>query len=398
MSIPELAQKLDAVNTADEEERKLLLQACDRLKSRLETPFDFTARLSFSGHQAMAIRLAVDLKLFDTIARLSTQSQDGFFTTDQLSESTDAEPLLVTRIISFLAAMGVVQEIDRGTYVQTKLAASYVSSSPLSAGIIHSTHFLTVLSRLPEYFHEKGWQSPGDAWDGPFQYALGTNAHYFDFLSSHPYYQQAFNTVMAMSFRRHGRDWFELFPVEERLRVQNDTDPLIVDVGGSQGKDLKMFKERFPHLPGKLILQDLPSVTANAQSLPPGIEVQGHDFFHEQPVRNARAYLMRTVLHDWPDKQAVQILGRLRAAMNRDSRLLISEYMRPESNVSFSSGLADIHMMTSFASLERTQQQWKTLLETAGFELIQVWLPDGCDAASESLAEQAALLEARVKE
>lgn len=48
MSIPELAQKLDAVNTADEEERKLLLQACDQLKSRLETPFDFTARLSFS--------------------------------------------------------------------------------------------------------------------------------------------------------------------------------------------------------------------------------------------------------------------------------------------------------------------------------------------------------------
>jgi hypothetical protein len=255
---------------------------------------------------------------------------------------------------------------------------------------------LTVLSRLPEYFHVNGWNSPGDGLNGPFQFALGTDVHYFDFLSTHPYYQQAFDTVMTMPFRRRGKDWFEFFPVEERLRVSSATDPLIVDVGGSQGGDLKKFKERFSALPGKLILQDLPAVIEGAKDLP-GIEAQSHDFFQKQQVQNAKAYFMRTVLHDWPDRQAVQILENLRNAMGRDSILLISETMLPESGVLLSSVLSDMQMMGSFASLERTQEQWQTLLGAAGFELVRVWLPDECDRSPASLAEQPALLEARVK-
>lgn len=260
-----------------------------------------------------------------------------------------------------------------------------------------STHFLTVLSRLPEYFHANGWKNPDDGLNGPFQFALGTDSHYFDFLSTHPYYQQAFNTVMTLSFRRRGKDWFEFFPAEERLRVSSSTDPLIVDVGGGLGEDLKKFKDRFSALPGKLILQDLPAVIEGAKDLPVGIEAQSHDFFQKQPVRNAKAYFMRTVLHDWPDRQAVQILGKLRDAMNSDSILLISETILPESGVLLPSVLSDMQMMGSFASLERTQEQWQTLLETAGFELVHVWLPDDCDRSPASLAEQPALLEARVR-
>lgn len=255
---------------------------------------------------------------------------------------------------------------------------------------------MTVLSRLPEYFHANGWNSPGDGLNGPFQFALGTDAHYFDFLRTHPYYGQAFNIVMGMSFRRRGMDWFEFFPVEERLRVSKSSDPLIVDVGGGRGQDLKKFKEHFSDLRGKLILQDLPAVIEGAQALP-GIEIQSHDFFKKQPVQNAKVYFLRTVLHDWPDKQAVSILKNLRDAMNRESILLISETMLPESGVLLPSVLSDMQMMGSFASLERTQAQWQALLETAGFELVQVWLPD-CDRSPGSLAEQAALFEARVQE
>lgn len=253
---------------------------------------------------------------------------------------------------------------------------------------------MTVLSRLPEYFHVNGWNNPGDGLDGPFQFALGTDAHYFDFLSTHPYYGQAFNTVMGMSFRRRGKDWFKFFPVEERLRVSRTSDPLIVDVGGGQGEDLKKFQEHFSDLPGKLILQDLRAVIEGAKDLS-GIEVQSHDFFQKQPVQHARVYFLRTVLHDWPDKQATQILRNLRDAMSRESILLISETMLPESGVPLPSVISDMQMMGSFASLERTQVQWQTLLNAAGFELVQVWLPNESPI---SQAEQPALLEARVSE
>lgn len=256
---------------------------------------------------------------------------------------------------------------------------------------------MSVMSRLPEYFDVKGWKSPHDAADGPFQFAMGSDEHYFDFLSSNVYYGQAFNKVMTMSFRRRGKDWFEFFPVKERLLVSSASDSLLVDIGGSQGEDLKKFHKAFLDLPGKLILQDLAAVIDSATELPPLIEAQRYNFFDEQPIKGAKGYFLRTILHDWPDKQASQILGRVREAMGPDSILLINELMLPESDVLLSSALADMQMMGSFASLERTESQWKGLLESAGFELEHVWLPEDCDKSPEALASQAALFEARRK-
>lgn len=50
MSAADLLQRLniDLVSALDETERRQVLQACDRLKAKLETPMDTTARLVFS--------------------------------------------------------------------------------------------------------------------------------------------------------------------------------------------------------------------------------------------------------------------------------------------------------------------------------------------------------------
>ncbi|KAJ5893759.1 hypothetical protein N7495_005450 [Penicillium taxi] len=398
--IANLIQRLNALEDIDisrlqDQERRDLLQACDRLKSKLESPMDITARLMLSGHQAMAIRLSVDLKIFDAIAKISL-STDTFSVHDLYNEIGHAEPLLIARLVRFLSAMSVVKEVDRDVYAQTPLAAAFVSSSLLAAAVIHGTYFMTILSKLPEYFHVKGWKSPGDAYDGPFNFTpTKSNTHYFDFLSSTPYYGQAFNAVMGMSFRRTGKDWFEFFPTE-RLQISNESEPLVVDIGGGNGNDLKKLKTRFPCLSGKLILQDLPAVIECARDLQ-GIEVQSHDFFQVQPVRNAKVYFMRTVLHDWPDKQGVQILRRIRDAMGRDSILLISELILPESGVLLTSVLSDMQMMGTFSSLERTQEQWRALFEKADLQLVKVWLPDSCDGSPNSLAQQPALFETRLK-
>lgn len=222
---------------------------------------------------------------------------------------------------------------------------------------------------------------------------------------------------MSMPFRRKGRDWFDFFPVAERLIESSSSSPsspssaeeppLLVDIGGGQGEDLVKFHARLAALqkdsgalkPGRLILQDLPTVVAGARkkNLPSDIEVQEYDFFKEQPIRGARAYFMRTVLHDWPDKQAVLILNRVREAMTHQSVLLISETLIPESGVLLPSVISDMQMMGSFASLERTEEQWRSLLDKSGLELVRVWLPDGCDGSAKALAEQPALLEARVR-
>ncbi|KAJ5106492.1 hypothetical protein N7456_003167 [Penicillium angulare] len=400
MSVADLIDRInattDSLPTLADSERRQLLQACDKLKAKLETPFETTARLVFSGHQAIAVRLGVDFKLYDAIAAKIGQSDESI-TVSELAGITDADPLLVVRISRFLAAMSVINEVGEGRYTSTPFSNALASTAPLSSAVIHGTHFMSVLAKLPEYFKAKGLESPKDAFDGPFQFAIDS-PHYFDFLSTNAYYGQAFNTTMTMSFRRRGKDWFEFFPVAERLRVPDDNDTLIVDIGGSQGEDLKKFKAHFPAIPGKLILQDLPAVVEGAHDLPVGIEAQKHDFFQVQPVKNAKVYFMRTVLHDWPDKQAAQILSQIRDAMGPESILLISETMLPTTGVLLSSALSDLQMMGSFASLERTEAQWRALLEMAGFDLVQTWLPDDCDRSPQALADQPALFEARRKD
>ena len=96
-------------------------------------------------------------------------------------------------------------------------------------------------------------------------------------------------------------------------------------------------------------------VIDDVKELPSGIEAMKHDFFKPQPVRNAKAYYLRTVLHDWPDKQAREILSNIRGTMSKHSILLINENALPDDNVPLYPAELDISMLVLFSSLERTK-------------------------------------------
>ena len=44
-------------------------------------------------------------------------------------------------------------------------------------------------------------------------------------------------------------------------------------------------RSKYPHVPGRLVLQDLPPVIDSIQQLHPKIERMKHDFLTEQPVK-----------------------------------------------------------------------------------------------------------------
>ena len=81
------------------------------------------------------------------------------------------------------------------------------------------TGVMAILSKTLEYFEERGFHNPIDAFHGPFQYAMGTKLHYFDWLKSQPKHQSAFNTVMGIQRMNRGEEWFKFYPVEDRLRA-----------------------------------------------------------------------------------------------------------------------------------------------------------------------------------
>jgi hypothetical protein len=54
-----------------------------------------------------------------------------------------------------------------------------------------------------------------------------------------------------------------------------------------------------------------------------------HDFFTPQPVKQAAVFLLRVVLHDWPDNFARRILLRLREAAMPTTKLLLGDFILP---------------------------------------------------------------------
>lgn len=107
-----------------------------------------------------------------------------------------------------------------------------------------------------------------------------------------------------------------------------------------------------------------------------------HDFFSPQPVKDATTYLLGRALHDWPDMQAEKILGSIREGMSEDSILLVWENVLPESNVPQLSAATDRIMMARLSSLEQTSEQYRTLLEKSGFELVKAWGSDVAEPES----------------
>lgn len=126
----------------------------------------------------------------------------------------------------------------------------------------------------------------------------------------------------------------------------------------------------------KLILQDLPAVIQDAKDIDPSIQLMSHDFLTEQPVKGARAYFMHSVLHDWPDDICRKIMGRLADAMKPGySKLLIFECVIPRTGAYWEATAGDVLMMTQLSALERTEDQWRQLIEGSGLglKIVQFW-------------------------
>jgi len=149
----------------------------------------------------------------------------------------------------------------------------------------------------------------------------------------------------------------------------------LVDVGGGIGKALETIISSYPHIHG--INYDLPHVIADAPTMP-GIEHVGGSMFESVP--SGDAILIRRVMHDWNDENCLKILNNCRKALLEKGKVLICELvLQPSGGLP---QLLDMVMMVlTDGGMERTEEQWRKLLTTAGFSTInfiellqQVWL------------------------
>jgi O-methyltransferase domain len=241
---------------------------------------------------------------------------------------------------------------------------------------------------LPTFLAQTSYKDPSDPTHGPSQHGHNTTKSFFEVLASTPRLGNAFNNFMGMYGAVRPR-WTDYYPVLERLSPptsSNSDSVLLVDVGGGLGHDLLEFGQKFPDMPGKLILQDQPAVLSTISSpLPPRITATAHDFFTPQPVKHARGYYMHLIMHDWPDDRATVILKHIRDAMKPGySKLLICENVVPDVGAPWQMTSLDWVMMAMLANRERREGQWKALLGGAGLKITGIWRKD---EGSESLVE-----------
>ena len=93
---------------------------------------------------------------------------------------------------------------------------------------------------------------------------------------------------------------------------------------------------------------------------------------NDDTVTGSQYYYLRTVLHDWNDRDAETILRNQVAAMAPGSKILIDEMVLPNEGVHWWSACLDLHMYIMLGSLERNERQWQALLDKAGLRLVEI--------------------------
>ncbi|KAL3489187.1 S-adenosyl-L-methionine-dependent methyltransferase [Aspergillus germanicus] len=364
--IPNLLQKVASGGyeylAKGDQARLKLLEEARALVYALETPREAIIRHCWSEATSYAaLETAVALKLFN-----APGNDDQPKSVVELGNATGSDPALLGRIMKHLAAMGVITETGSDQYRSTGFS-KVLTTSRFTMGIL----------ALPEFLEKTNYRNPTSATDTAFQLGYKTDMGFFGHVQQEPITATRFNNHMGVYAQGRVR-WMDpgFYPVYEQLIVGTDItddDGLLVDVGGSFGHDLSDFRRKWPDVPGRLVLQDLPEVVKPVKDLHSTIDVTAHDFFTEQPVKSARAYYMHPVLHDWPDELCAKILANFVAAMKPGySKILINENVIPDTGAYWETTSLDLIMM-QIGSRERTERQWRTLLEDAGMRVTNIW-------------------------
>ncbi|KAL8866384.1 MAG: hypothetical protein Q9174_006335 [Haloplaca sp. 1 TL-2023] len=343
----------DALTTADSDSggHAQLLADISRLQLMVETPLETIYRIGHQTWQNACVRIVLELGVFDLLVAKGADA----VSVQELASTCGADMVVLAVVLGLSNTSGIWSRFDI---------------------------FTPTAAKFPEYMRAREYLNPTDSTASAFAYTNGSE--FWDYLKRTPLQSMIFNDFMAT--RREGRpSWYDIYPVDQELlspawaerdrSSEINSDVLLVDVGGNRGHDLVKLKAKFPNLTGRTILQDLPDVVAHASFSPKdNIEAMPHNFFQPQPIQHARAYHFRAIFHDWPDASCRTILSHTAAAMKPGySKLLISEFVLPDIDTDLFPATLDVQMMGLHAGMERSEGQWRSLLDDAGLRVVKIW-------------------------
>lgn len=303
------------------------------------------------GYQiSQALHVAASLGISDLLA----SGPQGI---KELSEQTSTHAPTLRRLMRALESVGVYASDGSGLYSNTELGHQLRSDVPGSlAG------WAIYVGRT--YYRQAWGQLLDSVRTGHNAFATVHGTSVWQYRKDRPEEQAIFDGAMTAVAN----------VVLEALVTSYDFGRYgtVCDIGGNVGTLLAAILTRHDNVRGMLF--DQPDVVADAKPVlaAAGVgsrcELIGGDFFESVPS-GADAYILKSIIHDWLDDEAIQILGNCRRAMGDDARLLLVEQILGEGPDPSHTAFSDLNMLVSPGGQERTLEEYGELLAASGFAL-----------------------------
>ena len=301
---------------------------------------------------AHAIAAAASLGVADELV-------DGPLPIDDLARRCGAVPDALRRLLRALAGHGLFAENDAGEFTMTPGAEPLCRSAKGSL-------YPVLAGAFPALVWGAYRELETAVRTGDVAFELAHGAGFFDYLAANAAANQSFDAAMAMVAAAEHPVIAEHFEFERF--------PLIADVGGGRGGLLAAVLGRYPDSRG--LLFDQPQVIASPSALEEAgllnrCELAAGSFFEAVPAQ-ADLYLLKRILHDWDDAAALRILRTVAKAMRPGARLLIIDAVMLPGNAPDPNKDLDLNMMALTGGRERSEADFRALLNAAGLELATI--------------------------
>jgi hypothetical protein len=296
-----------------------------------------------------ALNVAADLGISDELV-------DGPRTAAELAGVVGADPDTLRRLLHALATVGVYAEGPDGSFANTELGEGLRSDVPDSVRPLART--LNSPALWAAWGHLGHSVRTGE---NAFVAKHGVDA--WTRRRGHPEENAIFNETMTV----------QTTVIADAVAEAYDFAGLstVVDVGGGQGSLLEAVLTRHPHLTGTVFDQE--HVVATEPSTPTLASrwsaASGSFFF---AVPEADAYLLKSILHDWPDDRCVEILDTCRRSLRPQGVVLVVETILGRPGFEVQAAFSDLNMLVMPGGRERTEEEYAALLAAAGLRLTRV--------------------------
>lgn len=155
---------------------------------------------------------------------------------------------------------------------------------------------------IPKFLQQQSYKNPTD--QAPFNLAYQTDLPVFKWREHNPENAKVGQAFMAAQRIGQRSVWDNQVPMQDfqlsREDIVNDR-VLVCDVGGGSGHQCLDLRKHHPSLTGRIVTEDLGTMqelsTIRDELAKQNITMQPHDFFQEQPIKGAKVYYLRHVIH-----------------------------------------------------------------------------------------------------